>query len=75
MDSPDNHQSNLRRPRLQFRLLELFIFMTISSISFALLRRWGMRGFMEQVVAAGFVGGFFACIAGIHFRIKHNLGL
>jgi len=75
MDSPHDQQSNLRRPRLQFRLLELFIFMTISSISFALLRRWGMRGFMEQIVAAGFVGSFVACIAGIHFRIKHNLGL
>jgi hypothetical protein len=61
--------------RCQFRLLELFVLVTVSAVAFAWLRRWGMRGFYEQLTAAVFIGSVVTSVMAIHYRIKHNLGL
>jgi hypothetical protein len=45
--------NNTARPnRLQFTLLELFVFVTVAGITFALLSAWGVDGLLERINGA-----------------------
>jgi len=68
-----NQQDNGRRS-WQFRLSELFVFITVAAVVFAMIGRWGWTGTIERLEAAMFVGGVCAAAMEIHHRIKETLG-
>jgi hypothetical protein len=66
----DNHWQK----QFQFRLSELFVFITSAAVVFAMIGRWGVGGTVDRIEAAFFVGSLFVFIMEIHYRIKANLG-
>ncbi len=74
MHPTGNGQQSDQRRRWQFRLSELFVFVTVAAIVFAMIGRWGFNGTIERLEAALFVASVCASLMEIHYQIKQNLG-
>jgi hypothetical protein len=60
-----------RQQHFQFQLRELFVFVTVFAVVFAMMKWWGFQGFAG---VATFVASLSATVLGIDYAIKKNLG-
>lgn len=74
MSEPNARERSQKVSAFQFRLIELFVCVTVAAVVFAFIGRFAVAGTLDRLGVAISAAGVLAGVMEIHYRIKMDLG-